>query len=104
MGSIKRYSCLDRTPGTRLAKNFVLTKQENYKEQVASNVMYNEKSGLASEQSNTKQRAEPETKRTAEREKYQAEPGKKQVAKRQRYWKSSESGCLAKRVRYGDRG
>ena len=49
-----------------------------------------------------KQLGEPETKRTAELEKYQAEPEKKRVAKMQRYWKSFEPGCLANRVRYGE--
>ena len=64
---------------------------------------------LASEPSDTKRRAEPEkkrtaehekdksepeTKRTAEREKYRAEPEKKWVAKRQQYWKSSETWLL----------
>ena len=61
-------------------------------------------------------KAEPENKRTAERNKYQqsgepekqwfaehrndrAESEKKRVAKKQQYWKSSEPGCLAKRVR-----
>ena len=69
---------------------------------------------IASEQSDTKQRAEPEKKRTAEHKKdkaepekkrtaelenYQAEPEMKRVAKRQQYWKCSEPGCLANRVR-----
>ena len=43
-------------------------------------------------------KADPEKKRTAERERYQADP--KRSAKRQRYWESPEPARLVKRVRY----
>ena len=42
----------------------------------------------------------PEKKQTAERERYQADPEKKRSAKRKRYWESPECARLAKRVRY----
>ena len=44
--------------------------------------------------------AEPEKKQTAERERYHADPEKKRSAKRKRYWES-ECARLTKRVRYG---
>ena len=58
-----------------------------------------EKKWTAERNKSIKQSAELETKRT---EKYQGEPEKKRVAKRQRYWKGSEHSCLADRVLYGE--
>ena len=65
------------------------------------------------ERESIKQSGEPEKKWIAEREKYQLEQStaerkkyqeeleKKRVAKRQRYWKSSEPGCLRRECDMG---